>query len=33
MIKLIEFKEENYNEYIKMYNEFIQNKSDLIPDV
>lgn len=33
MIKLIEFKEENFNEYMKMYNEFIENKSDLIPDI
>ncbi len=33
MIKLIEFKEENFKEYMKMYNEFIKNKSDLIPDV
>lgn len=33
MIELIEFNEKNYNEYIEMYNEFIFNKSDLIPDV
>ncbi len=33
MIKLIEFKEENYNKYVELYNEFISNKSDLIPDV
>lgn len=33
MIKLIEFQEKYYNQYIEMYNEFIENKSDLIPDV
>lgn len=33
MIKLTKFKEENYTEYLEMYNEFIKHKSDLIPDV
>ncbi len=33
MIRLIKFKEENFNKYMEMYNEFIKNKSDLIPDV
>lgn len=33
MIELTEFKENNYEEYNKMYREFIQNKSELIPDV
>lgn len=33
MIKLIEFRKEDFNEYIKLYNEFIENKSDLIPDI
>lgn len=33
MIELIEFKEDNFKDYIEMYNEFIENKSDLIPDV
>ena len=33
MFELFEFKRENFNEYIEMYNEFIENKSDLIPDV
>ena len=33
MVKLVEFKEENFKDYIKLYNEFIESKSDLIPDV
>lgn len=33
MIKLIEFKEEDFNKYKNMYSEFIENESDLIPDI
>lgn len=33
MIKLSEFKEEDFNEYKNMYSEFIENRSDLIPDI
>lgn len=33
MIKLVEFRKEDFKEYIKLYNEFIESKSDLIPDI
>ena len=32
-LHLEEFKEENCNDYIELYKEFIENNSDLIPDV
>ena len=33
MLRLEEFKKENYKDYIELYKEFIDNKSDLVPDV
>ena len=32
-LHLEEFKEKNYKEYIELYNEFIKQNSDLVPDI
>lgn len=33
MLRLEEFKKENYKDYIELYREFIDNNSDLVPDI